>query len=239
MIDWQHIDTVLLDMDGTLLDLRYDNVLWNQCLPERFAHHHGVTHHTARERITQYMQSVRPSLAFYCTDAWTSFVGFDVAELHEQLHQAQPQLIAYRPAARQFVSRLIAMQKDVRLATNAHRASLAVKHRATGIEHHLPHVYSAHDFGHAKEDQQFWRKLSAQHYFDPARTLMVDDTEVVLDAARQFGIMHTIMVTTPDSSAAPRIAQRHNSITHFAQLLPELTGAESFADPALVTRAAT
>ena len=119
------------------------------------------------------------------------------------------------------------MEKDVRLVTNAHRASLAIKHRVTGIAQHVPHVYSAHDFGHAKEDQQFWHKLYAQHHFDPARTLLIDDTEVVLDAARQFGIAHTIAVTTPDSSAAARVVLRHAGITHFAQLLPEL---EALAD---------
>ena len=226
MIDWQHIDTVLLDMDGTLLDLRFDTVFWNELLPAHFARHHGVTADMAQERIDTHMQRVRPHLDFYCIDAWTRFAGFDVAHLHEGLSH----LIQYRPAAQQFVTRLIAMQKDVRVVTNAHRASLALKHRVTGIEHHLPHVYSAHDFGHAKEDQQFWHMLRERHHFDPARTLMVDDMEVVLDAARQFGVAHTIAITTPDSGTAPRAAQRHVGIEHFAQLLPGLASEESLAD---------
>ncbi|MEC8348362.1 MAG: haloacid dehalogenase, partial [Pseudomonadota bacterium] len=29
-LDWQNIDTVLLDVDGTLLDLHYDNFVWDQ-----------------------------------------------------------------------------------------------------------------------------------------------------------------------------------------------------------------
>ena len=37
MIDWDRIDTVLLDMDGTLLDLHYDNTLWNELLPARYS----------------------------------------------------------------------------------------------------------------------------------------------------------------------------------------------------------
>ena len=147
--------------------------------------------------------------------------------MHEDLHASQPQLIRYRPAAQAFVTQLIAMGKDVRLVTNAHRASLAIKHRATGIEHHLPAVYSAHDFGYAKEGQQFWQQLQTRHHFHPQRTLMVDDTEVVLDAARLFGIAHTVAVTTPDSSAVPRVFQRHTGITHFAQLFPASTLAAS------------
>ena len=32
--DWQEIDTVLLDMDGTLLDLHYDNYFWLTHIPK-------------------------------------------------------------------------------------------------------------------------------------------------------------------------------------------------------------
>ena len=31
--DWAHIDTVLLDLDGTLLDLAYDNHFWLEIVP--------------------------------------------------------------------------------------------------------------------------------------------------------------------------------------------------------------
>ncbi|HNG60363.1 MAG TPA: haloacid dehalogenase, partial [Cellvibrionaceae bacterium] len=37
MIPWQAIDTLLLDMDGTLLDLHYDNYFWLEYLPRAFA----------------------------------------------------------------------------------------------------------------------------------------------------------------------------------------------------------
>ncbi|KEP73664.1 nucleotidase, partial [Microbacterium sp. SUBG005] len=32
-IDWQAVDTVLLDMDGTLLDLAFDNYFWQKLVP--------------------------------------------------------------------------------------------------------------------------------------------------------------------------------------------------------------
>ncbi len=37
MIDWDNIDTVLLDMDGTLLDLAFDNWFWQRHVPEQYA----------------------------------------------------------------------------------------------------------------------------------------------------------------------------------------------------------
>jgi FMN phosphatase YigB (HAD superfamily) len=45
---WEAIDTVLLDMDGTLLDLRFDNYFWMEFLPERYAERHGLTPEQAR-----------------------------------------------------------------------------------------------------------------------------------------------------------------------------------------------
>ncbi|MDH3916294.1 MAG: haloacid dehalogenase, partial [Chromatiales bacterium] len=34
--DWSTVDTVLLDMDGTLLDLRFDNYFWQELVPSRY-----------------------------------------------------------------------------------------------------------------------------------------------------------------------------------------------------------
>ena len=48
MINWDDVDTVLLDMDGTLLDLRYDNMLWNTLLPQRFSESRSMPLDAAR-----------------------------------------------------------------------------------------------------------------------------------------------------------------------------------------------
>ena len=34
---------VILDMDGTILDLAYDNYFWRELIPERYAQKHGLT----------------------------------------------------------------------------------------------------------------------------------------------------------------------------------------------------
>ena len=41
-IAWDKIDTVLLDMDGTLLDLNFDNHFWNEFIPLKYAEQNNL-----------------------------------------------------------------------------------------------------------------------------------------------------------------------------------------------------
>ena len=41
--DWTQIDVVLLDLDGTLLDLAFDNYVWMARIPELFAEANGLS----------------------------------------------------------------------------------------------------------------------------------------------------------------------------------------------------
>lgn len=42
-IAWQDVDTVLLDMDGTLLDLAFDNYFWQKLVPETYGAKQGIS----------------------------------------------------------------------------------------------------------------------------------------------------------------------------------------------------
>ncbi|NLD01354.1 MAG: haloacid dehalogenase, partial [Gammaproteobacteria bacterium] len=42
-LPWAHIDTVLLDMDGTLLDLHFDNFFWLKYLPQCYAEKNNLS----------------------------------------------------------------------------------------------------------------------------------------------------------------------------------------------------
>ena len=65
--DWNNIDTVLLDMDGTLLDLHFDNFFWLHHLPKRYSEQHGIDATVARLDLQQRMASRQGTLDWYCT----------------------------------------------------------------------------------------------------------------------------------------------------------------------------
>lgn len=216
MIAWHNIDTVLLDMDGTLLDLNYDNVLWNQRLPERFAIRHGVTNAVARERLHRHFVETRHSLDHYCLDYWARFTQLDLLALHRELAH----LIRYRPHAENFLTRVKNSGRRAVLVTNAHRDGLVIKDARTGLTGRLDHTVSSHDYRAPKEAAEFWIRLNAQHPFDANRTLLIDDNAAVLAAAAQHGIAHLATISQPDSSQPARSGLGHYAFNTFDEIMP-------------------
>jgi len=216
MIQWADIDTVLLDLDGTLLDLHYDNRLWNELLPERFGQHVGMDVGAASDRLLAEMRAVYGTREFYCLDYWCRVTGLDVIALHHDLVH----LIRYRPGAERFLAWLRASGRRSVLVTNAHRGSVDVKDRHARLLERLDADVSCHDYGAPKESQLFWQQLLESHPFDPARTLFIDDNAPVLDAAAQFGVRHLLTVVQPDSGRPARAELRYPAFNDFAEIIP-------------------
>ena len=214
MIDWTQIDTVMLDMDGCLLDLHYDNCLWNELVPTRYGQAQGISPGEARRRLYGDLQGKVRDLDFYCIDFWTRRTGLDIRALHHELAH----LIAYRLGAAAFLGWLRGRVRAL-LVTNAHRASLAVKDQYSGLSQRLDETRSSHDFGVAKESAAFWDRLADAERFDPARTLFIDDNETVLDAASAHGIGHLLTIRQPDSDRPPRANLRYRAFNDFNELI--------------------
>ena len=197
---WHDIDTVLLDMDGTLLDLHYDNHFWLEHLPQRYAELHGISRAMAELELQPLFERHAGSLNWYCLDFWSAELKLPVREL--KLETAD--LIALRPDADTFLQAIRQAGKRVILITNAHRDSLSLKLERVALAPYFERLISSHDYGFPKEDQQFWSALHADTGFDPARSLFIDDTLAILRSARDFGVAHLLAVRQPDSRKGPR-----------------------------------
>lgn len=217
MIDWNAIDTVMLDMDGTLLDLHFDNYFWLDHLPQRYAEIHQVDLDTAYKRLKDHIKQYEGTLQWYCLDFWSQALEVDIRNLKEEVKHK----IQIRPHVGEFLTRLRALGKKVLLVTNAHPQSLSLKLEVTQIDAWLDVIVSSHQFNEPKESQQFWQALQAFEHFDPERTLFIDDTVRILDSAKTFGIKYLLGIHQPDSQTARRM-EEYPAIHQFDEIMPAL-----------------
>ncbi|MBZ0105592.1 MAG: GMP/IMP nucleotidase [Sulfuricella denitrificans] len=216
MIDWNRIDSVFLDMDGTLLDLHFDNHFWLSHVPLRYAEKHGLSHEAGRDALMPRYQGVSGTMNWYCVDYWSRELQLDIARLKEEVAH----LIAVHPHVEGFLQALRHANKRVVLVTNAHHKSLALKMQRTRLASHFDAVVCAHDLGIPKEHPEFWDKLQAVEAFRPAATLLVDDSLPVLRSAQDYGIAHLLAVYRPDTRLPDKEVGEFAAIRDFRDILP-------------------
>ena len=214
--DWQDVDSVFLDIDGTLLDLHFDNHFWLEHIPLRYGEREGMSKQAALEALTPRFRAVEGTLAWYSLDHWSRELDMDIPALKRELKH----LIRVLPHAEAFLAAVRAKRKRLVLVTNAHAPVLELKMEHTRLDRHFDNVVSSHDLGNPKETAEFWHSLQQVEPFDPARTLFADDSLPVLRAARDYGIKHLVAMRRPDSQRPAREISDFPSIETFAELMP-------------------
>ena len=200
VVDWEAIDTVLVDMDGTLLDLAFDNFFWRELVPRRYADLNGMSVQAAEQALAPRFAAKIGTLEWYCLDHWEHDLGMDLKALKRE-HREH---IRFLPGAQAFLAAVRARGKRVSIVTNAHRDTFAVKAEHLGLDRLVDGVVCSHDFLAPKESAAFWLALERHAPFDGVRTLLVEDSLDVLAAARAHGVRHTIAIRRPDSREPPR-----------------------------------
>jgi 5'-nucleotidase len=214
-VDWASIDTVLLDMDGTLLDLRFDNWFWLTLIPAQYAAANDMSEAQAQRVLEPMFKDVAHTLPWYCVDHWTRQLRLDI----RSLTRAHLDQVVFLPGALDFLRRLAAQDKRVVLVTNSHPDLLAMKDEKLALTQHFHACYSTHDFDVPKEHAEFWPRLRAEEKFDPQRTLFVDDNLPVLASAQAFGIRHLRAVSCPESDKPRRATAHFAAVDAVAELL--------------------
>ncbi len=194
-VNWEDIDDVLLDMDGTLLDRHFDNFFFEEALPHRYALLHGLTYEGSRDRLMAMYRSVEGELAWTDLNYWTERVGIDVVALHKELDY----LVGFLPSAETFLRELKRLERRVTILTNAHQAGVDVKIAKTGLDGHVDRIVTASEVGYLKMRPAYWPACQQLVGFNPQRALFIDDDEGCLAAAQQFGIAHLVHSAKPSS----------------------------------------
>lgn len=215
-LPWESIQTVFLDMDGTLLDLHFDNHFWREHLPQRLAAQRGATPEAVRAYLHERYRVMEGTLAWYCLDYWQEHLGADLVALKHEIAER----IQIRAHVEDFLESLRARGKRVVLLTNAHQKSITLKFGYVALEHYFDRIITSHSLGFPKEDAAFWEKLSLTEAYHPAHTLFIDDNLQVLRAARNAGLQHLLAIRQPDSQLPPKDTEEFIAVECYTQLLP-------------------
>jgi HAD superfamily hydrolase (TIGR01509 family) len=215
MINWDKIDTVLLDMDGTLLDLSFDNFFWREYLPREYAKLAKLPLAEAREQLEALSASLYGSLEWYCVDYWSDYLHIDIESIKKQVSKH----IRYRPHALPFLKFLRQLNKQCILVTNAHPKTLELKIASTDLREYLDKLISSHEFSLAKENEGFWHKLKDRENLDLSRCLFIDDSTPVLARAVEEGVSYILQILQPDTTQAPNIKGDFFAIYDFDELM--------------------
>lgn len=202
-------------MDGTLLDKHFDDYFWESYVPEMYAAKNGLTPEEARKRLLAKYKKNEGTLAWTDLDYWSLVLDLDIPALKIQVDH----LIQIHPYVIDFLKYCRNIGKKIHLVTNAHSKTLDIKMRKTAIGKYFDRIICAEEVGLAKEVPLFWQRLQDMLQFEPASTLLADDNEKVLLAAREYGPRTLIYVARPSSQGPITYSEEFPSIVYFKELI--------------------
>jgi HAD superfamily hydrolase (TIGR01509 family) len=209
----------MLDMDGTILDLAYDNYMWLTHVPSHWAEQNDMSLEDARRLLLEKFGAAQGDLRWYCLDHWSEHLGLDVLQLHRDNHHK----IGFLPGAREFLQQMRDANIRLLLVTNSHQSTLDLKQEVTGLIEFFDGVHTSHEYGYAKERQEFWHALREDTGFDPETTMFVDDSYPVLASAAKYGVRHPVAISRPDTSRPASDHEGFVSIEGISALAPTAT----------------
>lgn len=212
---WKDINTILLDMDGTLLDKYFDDFFWEEYVPEIYGEKNNISITDARKVLLTKYKKVESTLEWTDLSFWSRELGLEIPELKYKVQH----LIQVHPYVTDFLQFAKKSEKKLYLVTNAHCKSLELKLQKTPIGPYFDRIINSQEVGFAKEQPEFWQKLQQIIPFSRESTMLADDTEKVLDSARSWGIQHLIFIAKPSSRLPVSYSPAYPSITFFNELI--------------------
>ncbi|KYH36359.1 MAG: haloacid dehalogenase superfamily enzyme, subfamily IA [Candidatus Bathyarchaeota archaeon B23] len=150
------LEVVSFDMEGTLIEPRFSELIWEHDIPRLYAKRRGLTLEEARRRVfAEYMEIGDERPEWYDIEYW--FRRLDLPGDWRELLEARRGVIRPYPEVRGVLERLGERYRLI-VTSNTMREFLEVQ--LEGLREFFTHVFSApSDFGEVKKTAGFYRRI--------------------------------------------------------------------------------
>jgi FMN phosphatase YigB (HAD superfamily) len=179
---------ISFDLDGTLVDAKYGDVVWNRGIPEEYAKRHAIPFDDAKEYIIGRYRAVGDGdILWYHIEHWLE--KFDLHVNSQDLLDRFEGHIALKPYAMEILQELSSRYTLV-VASNAAHIFVEKELAYAGIAGHFSHIISAtSDYRMVKKGTPFYLRLCADLGVSPGEVVHVGDHPIFdHDAPKSTGI---------------------------------------------------
>ncbi|MBA4418322.1 MAG: HAD family hydrolase [Syntrophus sp. (in: bacteria)] len=179
---------ISFDLDGTLVDGLYGEMVWNHGVPEEFADEYAIPFENAKTLTRKEYESIGDGgLEWYNIDYWLDRFGLEITA--DELLDRYESYIQLLPFAREVLEALRERYTLI-IASNAARIFVEKELSYAGIGHYFTHVVSAtSDYKIVKKGDSFYKTLCDELNISPHEIVHVGDHRIFdFEAPTRFGI---------------------------------------------------
>ena len=186
------IKNYLIDLDGVILDIKYDTFFWGKHIPRVYSDIHNIDYAEAKTITTQLFNLKRKTKDWYDIDYWSNMLSIDIQKEKEK--EDNMKLISLLDGSKKFLEKLKEQEKEPYLVTNAHRKTLNIKLKKYSLKNYFKEMICSHELGYIKEEIQFWHILKNKLGIDFQHTVLIEDTVDNLKAASSAGLENLVYI---------------------------------------------
>ena len=209
---WNSIETFFLDLDGTLLDLAFDNFFWHEHLPYVYANSKDIEFEKAKEDFEKMYKNKENSIQWYSLSYWSEILEIDLCS---ELLRVKNKIRTLNNSEK-FLQILKERKVRIYLLTNCPRYMLHVKLNQVRFWKFFDEIISSEDFGYPKETDEFWNLLQKKFKYKKTSTVFIDDSKNVLDFSVKSGLNNVFLISKPDSNKEKQGTYGYKSIDSLA-----------------------
>jgi len=185
------IKNFLIDLDGVILDLKYDSFFWKEHIPKIYSKLHQISYKEAQTITKQIFNYKKKTMDWYDINYWSNMLSFDVNKEKEN----NMERIALINGSKNFLEDLIRHDKNLYLITNAHPKTLQIKLKKYNIRKYFKSIICSHELNYIKEETQFWYILKNKLNIRFEDSVLIEDSLDNLMAAQSAGLKNLVYVS--------------------------------------------